>query len=72
VQIVKIPVRNGELEGDPRYSHSLERGLAVWQLAEIADKLGYARSTTHRYLLTLVALGQIEQTTGRRYRKADG
>jgi IclR family pca regulon transcriptional regulator len=62
----------------PRYSQSLERGLAIlacfrpeqpWmRLADIADGLGLSRSTTHRYLTTLVALGYLEQGQSRRYR----
>ena len=52
---------------EPRYSQSLERGLAilgcftperpVLGIADIADDLGMSRSTTHRYVITLVALG---------------
>jgi IclR family pca regulon transcriptional regulator len=62
----------------PRYSQSLERGLAIlacfkpeqpsMRLADIADGLGLSRSTTHRYVTTLVALGYLEQGEGRRYR----
>lgn len=62
----------------PRYSQSLERGLALlacftpaqpsMRLADIADKLGLSRSTTHRYATTLVALGFLEQSPSRRYR----
>jgi DNA-binding IclR family transcriptional regulator len=62
----------------PRYSQSLERGLAILafftseqptlRLADIADGLGLSRSTTHRYATTLVALGYLEQGEGRRYR----
>jgi IclR family pca regulon transcriptional regulator len=37
-------------------------------IAEIADELEMSRSTTHRYLSTLVALGFMEQTRGRKYR----
>jgi IclR family pca regulon transcriptional regulator len=63
---------------EPRYSQSLERGLAilgvyspersVQGIAEIADELGMSRSTTHRYVITLVALGFIEQVANRKYR----
>jgi IclR family transcriptional regulator, pca regulon regulatory protein len=63
---------------EPRYSQSLERGLAVLEcftperpvrgIAEIADELGMTRSTTHRYIATLVALGFMEQAANRRYR----
>jgi IclR family transcriptional regulator, pca regulon regulatory protein len=64
--------------GESRYSQSLERGLAILEhfrperpmlgLAEIADKLGMSRSTTHRYLTTFVALGYMEQDKSRKYR----
>jgi IclR family pca regulon transcriptional regulator len=63
---------------EPRYSQSLERGLAilgcftpqrsVLGIAEIADDLGMSRSTTHRYVITLVALGYLEQNVSRKYR----
>jgi IclR family transcriptional regulator, pca regulon regulatory protein len=65
-----------------RYSHSLERGLAVLRcfsadrsvqgIADIADQLGMSRSTTHRYVVTLVALGYMEQVASRKYRLALG
>src|SRR6202167_2024527 len=61
-----------------RYSQSLERGLAilgcftpkrpVLGIADIADELGMSRSTTHRYVITLVALGYLEQAASRKYR----
>jgi IclR family transcriptional regulator, pca regulon regulatory protein len=63
---------------EPRYSQSLERGLAilgsftperpVLGIADIADELGMTRSTTHRYVITLVALGFLEQGASRKYR----
>jgi IclR family pca regulon transcriptional regulator len=63
---------------EPRYSQSLERGLAVLGcftperpvrgIAEIADELGMSRSTTHRYVITLVALSYLEQGASRKYR----
>jgi len=63
---------------EPRYSQSLERGLAilgcftperpVLGIADIADMLGMSRSTTHRYMITLVALGYLEQNSSRKYR----
>jgi IclR family pca regulon transcriptional regulator len=63
---------------DHRYSQSLERGLAilgcftpehpVLGIADIADGLGMSRSTTHRYVITLVALGFLEQGVSRKYR----
>ncbi|HEY5287955.1 MAG TPA: IclR family transcriptional regulator [Solirubrobacteraceae bacterium] len=56
----------------------MERGLAilgcftpqrsVLGIAEIADDLGMSRSTTHRYVITLVALGFLEQGASRKYR----
>jgi IclR family transcriptional regulator, pca regulon regulatory protein len=63
---------------EPRYSQSLERGLAILGcfrperpmlgVAEVADDLGMSRSTTHRYLITLVALGFLKQGASRKYR----
>jgi IclR family transcriptional regulator, pca regulon regulatory protein len=63
---------------EPRYSQSLERGLAilgcfsasrpVLGIADIAKDLGMSRSTTHRYVITLVALGFLEQGASRKYR----
>jgi IclR family pca regulon transcriptional regulator len=35
---------------------------------DIADKLGMNKTTTHRYLITLVALGFLEQEANRKYR----
>jgi hypothetical protein len=40
-------------------------------LADLADTLGLPRSTAHRYLASLVALGQLEQTNSRLYGRAD-
>ncbi len=67
---------------DPCYSQSLERGLGVLAcftparkvlgVAEIADRLGISRSTTHRYVITLVELGLLARTAGRKYRLALG
>lgn len=63
---------------EPRYSQSLERGLAILScftpqrpvmgIADIADELNMSRSTTHRYVITLVALGYLEQGASRKYR----
>ncbi len=63
---------------EPRYSQSLERGLAILScftpdspvlgIADFADALGMSRSTTHRYALTLTRLGYLEQVKGRKYR----
>ena len=65
-----------------RYSHSLERGLAILAcftperpmlgIAELAERLGMSRSTTHRYVSTLVSLGYLEQDASRKYRLALG
>jgi IclR family transcriptional regulator, pca regulon regulatory protein len=80
-----LPSENGSLRSEryrrlhePRYSQSLERGLAVLGcftperpvlgIAEIAEELGISRSTTHRYVVTLFALGYLEQDSSRRYR----
>jgi len=62
---------------EPRYSQSLERGLAilgcfrpehpVLGISDIADELGMSRSTTHRYVITLVALGYLDQGASRKY-----
>jgi IclR family pca regulon transcriptional regulator len=62
----------------PRYSQSLERGLAILRnftskrpalgIADIADDLDMSRSTTHRYVITLLALGYLEQDSSRKYR----
>jgi IclR family pca regulon transcriptional regulator len=56
----------------------LERGLAILEcftsecpqlgIADIADPLGMSRSTTHRYVITLVELGYLEQCADRKYR----
>jgi IclR family pca regulon transcriptional regulator len=63
---------------EQRYSQSLERGLAilvcftpkrpVLGIADIAESLGMVRSTTHRYVTTLVALGYLEQDPSSKYR----
>ena len=62
----------------PRYSSSLDTGLAILRafsaeqpvrgVAEIAEELGLSRSTTHRYLTTLVVLGYAEHGPERKYR----
>jgi IclR family pca regulon transcriptional regulator len=58
---------------ESRYSQSLERGLAILScftlerpicgISDIADDLGMSRSTTHRYMRTLVELGYLQQQT---------
>lgn len=65
---------------DPRYSQSLERGLAILEcftpdrpvlgLSNIAQELGMSRPTTHRYMTTLVELGYLDRAPSRRYRLA--
>ena len=63
---------------DPRLSRSLEYGVAILEtfsaerqelgIARLSDVVGISRSTTHRYAMTLVALGYLEQDTKRKYR----
>lgn len=65
---------------EPRYSQSLERGLAILEcftpenpvhgIADIAKQLGMSRPSTHRYMSTLVALGYLQQGARRKYRLA--
>ncbi len=76
--------KSGELrirpDADPRLSRSLEYGVAMLEafsggrqtlgIADIADIVGVSRSTTHRYAMTLVALGYLEQNSKRKYRLA--
>jgi DNA-binding IclR family transcriptional regulator len=60
------------------YCTSLERGLSVLRcftaehpvigITDVADQLGMSRSTTHRYMSTLTALGYLEQGAARKYR----
>lgn len=62
---------------EPRYSQSLERGLAILEcftpetpvlgIADIATQLGMSRSTTHRYVTTLLALEYLRQGARRKY-----
>ena len=67
--------------GDPGFSQSLERGLAVLAtftpdrpalgISELARRLGLTRSTTHRYVATLATLGYLQQDEStRQYRLA--
>jgi IclR family transcriptional regulator, pca regulon regulatory protein len=65
---------------DPRLSRSFEYSVAILEcftgerqtlgIAEMADMMGVSRSTAHRYALTLVALGRLEQDDKRKYRLA--
>lgn len=67
---------------EARYSRSLERGLAILAcftperpvlgIAELAERLGMSRPTTHRYVSTLASLGYLEQDASRKYRLALG
>lgn len=61
------------------YSQSLERGLAILSsfrsgrpllgVSELGRDIGLSRSTTHRYVATLAALGYLQQDSGtRKYR----
>src|SRR3954451_5436463 len=61
------------------YSQSLERGLAILSsfssarpllgVSELSREVGLSRSTTHRYVATLTALGYLQQDpASRRYR----
>ena len=62
---------------DPRLSRSLEYGIAILEcysserqelgIAELADIVGISRSTTHRYAITLMELGFLEQDAKRKY-----
>ncbi len=63
-----------------KFSSSLTAGLAMLAcfsaehptrgIADMADVLELGRSSTHRYATTLVTLGYLEQTFGRKYRLA--
>lgn len=65
---------------EPKYSRSLEFGLAiigcftverpVLRISELSEMIKVSRSTTHRYAMTLVELGYLEQDKSRRYRLA--
>lgn len=65
---------------DPRRSRSLEYGVAILRcysgehqalgIADLAEIVGISRSTIHRYAMTLVALGYLEQDSKRKYRLA--
>lgn len=67
-------------DGDLRLSQSVLRALlllgafpadgATQSLAVVADEIGMARSTAHRYISTWVAAGVMEREPGtRRYRR---
>jgi IclR family transcriptional regulator, pca regulon regulatory protein len=71
------PTSGPPVERDPRYSSSVQSGLAIVQcfnsethalgIADLADMLSLSRATTHRYAVTLVALGILDQTRTRKY-----
>jgi IclR family pca regulon transcriptional regulator len=72
-----VPVSRTSADGT--YSQSLERGLSILSsfksarpllgVSELAREIGLSRSTTHRYVATLAALGYLEQDhLTRRYR----
>jgi len=65
--------------GGSAYSQSLERGLAILSafrsgrpllgVSDLGREVGRGRSTTHRYVATLTALGYLQQdSTTRKYR----
>jgi IclR family pca regulon transcriptional regulator len=70
--------RRAKIRADPRHSQGLEFGAALLEcftaerpalgIAEMADTVGLSRSTVHRYAITLLALGYLEQDAKRRYR----
>ena len=76
------PVPRIRQDPDPRLSRSLEYGIAILEsfshehqalgIAEMADIVGISRSTTHRYAMTLVVLGYLEQDPKRKYRLSRG
>jgi IclR family pca regulon transcriptional regulator len=63
---------------EPRYSQSLERGIAIMRcftperpvlgVAAMPRELWMSRGTTHRYVITLVALCYMVQGEKRKYR----
>jgi IclR family transcriptional regulator, pca regulon regulatory protein len=69
-----------EPSADPRRSRSLEYGAAILRcysrehqtlgIADLAEAVGISRSTAHRYALTLLELGYLEQDSKRKYRLA--
>src|SRR5438270_13968882 len=72
-------IRTVTMRADSAFSQSLQRGLAILSLfrserpllgvSELGRDLGLSRSTTHRYVSTLVALGYLQQDPGtRKYR----
>ena len=64
-------IRNVTVVGGSGYSQSLERGLAILSafrsgrpllgISELGREVGLSRSTAHRYVATLAALGYLQQ-----------
>jgi IclR family pca regulon transcriptional regulator len=63
---------------ETRFSQSLDRGLAILSsftperhsigISELAERLQMSRSTTHRYVMTLLELGYLQRnSSGRKY-----
>jgi hypothetical protein len=82
--VLNAPVSVSKVEpddGNPRFSSSLRKGLRILSLfpdtttllgvTQIAEQLRMSPSTVHRYCVTLVMLGQLEQASGsaRKYRR---
>jgi IclR family transcriptional regulator, pca regulon regulatory protein len=76
---VSNPTPAASRAGEPGYSQSVERGLAILSafkpahpllgISELARALGLNRSTTHRYVSTLSSLGYLQQdSASRKYR----
>ncbi len=69
-------------DANPRLSRSLEYGVAILEsftadrprlgVSDMAAIMGISRSTIHRYAITLVRLGFLEQDGGRKYRLSRG
>lgn len=79
---VLITVVKGGLPADPRLSNSAQRVVRIlelftdkrplWGVANVAAALEMERSTTHRYLASLVAVGQLrQQTKGTKYMRTE-
>lgn len=72
------PGRRLRAAPDPRFSRSLEYGVALLEcftaertsagVVDFAAAVGVGRSTAHRYAATLQALGYLEQDDHRKYR----
>lgn len=72
------PSRRLRTAPDPRFSRSLEYGVALLEcfsaerttagVVDFSAALGIGRSTAHRYAATLQALGYLEQDEHRKYR----